>query len=175
MERTRRKLIAEDVAPFNSLHTRLDMILVSHGHYPTLGDIRPIPASLSHRVVNGLLRETVGFEGIAITDDLTMGAVTATGLTPKTFLRAINAGNDMVMFSQVTPLLDHAFDLIVGTARGDLNLRRRIDQSVERILHAKQNIQSTPIHNRPHVRTRLTRQIKKLKESIPTVEKVRVR
>ena len=175
MERTRRELIAEDVVPFNDLHTGLDMVLVSHGHYPALGDIRPAPASLSHRVVNGLLRETVGFEGIAVTDDLTMGAVTALGLTPKTFLEAIKAGNDMVMFSQVTPLLDQAFDLVVESARGDVNLRKRIDQSVERIIHAKQKIAFAPIRNRPHVKARLTRQIEKLKQSIPTVEKVHVR
>jgi len=175
VERTRRELVAEDVVPFNQLHSRCDMVLVSHGHYPALGDIRPLPASLSHRVVDGLLRQTVGYEGIAITDDLTMGAVTGLGLTPKTFLAAIRAGNDMVMFSQVTPLLVSAFDLLVETARGDAEFRKRIDQSVERILHSKQKIQFSPIRNRPHIKQRLTRQIERLKQSIPTVERVHVR
>jgi beta-N-acetylhexosaminidase len=173
--RTRRELIAEDVVPFNEVQSGLDMVLVSHGHYPALGDIRPVPASLSHRVVDGLLRETMGFEGISVTDDLTMGAVTASGLTPKTFLKAIQAGNDMVMFSQLTPLLDQAFELVVESARSDLDLRKRIDQSVERILHAKRKLEFAPIRNRPHAKARLTRQIEKLKQSIPTVEKVHVR
>jgi beta-N-acetylhexosaminidase len=175
IERSRRELIAEDVVPFNEVHSRLDMVMVSHGHYPSLGDIRPVPASLSHRVVDGLLRQTIGFRGVAVSDDLTMGAVTGLGLTPKTFLKAITAGNDMVMFSQATPLLDRAFELILETARGDAKLRKRIDQSVERILHAKQKIEFAPIRNRPHLKARLVRQIDKLKQSIPTVEKVHVR
>ena len=63
IDRSRRELIAQDVVPFNELRTRLDMVLISHGHYPALGDIRPLPASLSHRVIQGLLREAVGIRG----------------------------------------------------------------------------------------------------------------
>ena len=175
IERSRREILAEDVVPFNDLSERLDLIMVSHGHYPSLGDIRPLPASLSHRVVDGLLRETVGFEGVVMTDDLTMGAVTSIGLTPKTFLKAVQAGNDMVMFSQTTPLLEEAFDLIVATARSDVKLRKRIDRSIERILHLKGKIEFAPLRNRPHARPRLIRQIERLKQSIPIVERVHVR
>ena len=174
VERTRREILAEDMVPFNEMSDRLDMIMVSHGHYPALGDIRPLPASLSHRVVDGLLRETIGFEGVVITDDLTMGAVTSVGLTPGTFLKAIEAGNDMVLFSQTTPLLEQAFDLIVETARSDFKLRKRIDRSLERILHLKQKIQFAPLRNRPHAKARLTRQIERLKQSIPAIERVHV-
>ena len=175
IERSRREILAEDVVPFNDLSERLDLIMVSHGHYPSLGDIRPLPASLSHRVVDGLLRETVGFEGVVMTDDLTMGAVTSIGLTPKTFLKAVRAGNDMVMFSQTTPLLEEAFDHIVATARSDAKLRKRIDRSIERILHLKGKIEFAPLRNRPHARPRLIRQIARLKQSISIVERVHVK
>ena len=175
IERSRRELLAEDVVPFNDLSDRLDLIMVSHGHYPALGDIRPVPASLSHRIVGGLLRETMKFEGVVMTDDLTMGAVTSVGLTPKTFLKAVEAGNDMVLFSQTTPLLEEAFDLILATAKSDIKLRKRIDQSIERVAHLKSKIEFAPLRNRPHAKARLTRQIEKLKQSIPTVEKVQVR
>ena len=175
IERSRRELLAEDVVPFSDLSDRLDLIMVSHGHYPALGDIRPVPASLSHRIVGGLLRETMEFEGVVMTDDLTMGAVTSVGLTPKTFLKAIEAGNDMVLFSQTTPLLEEAFDLILATAKSDIKLRKRIDQSIERVAHLKSKIEFAPLRNRPHAKPRLTRQIEKLKQSIPTVEKVQVR
>ncbi len=175
VERTRREIVTEDIVPFDAIGDSVDMMMVSHGHYPALGDIRPLPATLSHRVIEGLLRETVGFEGLVITDDLTMGALTSIGLKPATFLRAINAGNDMVLFSQTTPLLEQAFNFIVEEARSDRKLRSRIDQSVERILHRKQRIEFAPVRNRPHLRARLTRQIEKLRQSIPAVEKVRVR
>ena len=175
IERSRRKLLVEDVVPFEALSEDINMIIVSHGHYPSLGDIRPLPASLSPRVIGGLLRKTVGFEGIVITDDLTMGAVTSLGLTPKLFLRALEAGNDMFLFSQTTPLLEEAFSFIVATARNDRNLRLRIDTSIERILEHKREIEFAPVRYRPHMKSRLTRQIDKLNQSISSVEKVRVR
>jgi beta-N-acetylhexosaminidase len=175
IERSRREIIAEDLVPFNDVAHTLDVVLVSHGHYPALGDIRPLPASLSHRVVDGLLRQTVGFEAVAMTDDFTMGAITSFGLIPQTFLRAIEAGNDMVLFSQVTPLVEQAYSLILETARADRKLRSRIDASVERILSAKQKIQPPALRSRPHVKARLTRQIDRLKQSIPSVERVHVR
>ena len=175
VERSRRELLAEDVVPFDALSDDVDMIMVSHGHYPSIGDIRPLPASLSLRVVDGLLRKTVGFEGIVVTDDLTMGAVTSLGLTPKIFLRALEAGNDMFLFSQTTPLLEEAFSFIVEAARADKKLRLRVDASVERIFERKQKIEFVPVRHRPHMKSRLTRQIDKLKQTIPAVEKVRVR
>ena len=171
VERTRREILVEDVVPFDSLAGELDLIMVSNGHYPGLGDIRPVPASLSKRVVDGLLRKTVGFEGVILTGDLTMGAVTSTGLTPATFLRALDAGNDMFLFSQTTPLLKDAFDHLVSTARSEAKVRQRVDASVERILDRKQRIEFAPLRYRPHMKARLSRQIAKLRDSIATVEK----
>jgi hypothetical protein len=81
----------------------------------------------------------------------------------------------MVMFSQTTPLVEDAYTLLVETARSDGAFRKRVDQSVERILEAKKKIEFAPIRNRANVRARLTRQIDRLKQSNPTVEKVHVR
>ena len=172
--RSRRALLTGDVVPFNELAGQLDMIRISHGHYPSLGDIRPQPASLSHRVVTDLLRNVVGFEGVAITDDLTMGAVTSRGLTPRTFLDAVHAGNDMLLFSQTTPLVEEAFTLILRTAASDGELRKRIDRSVERILHLKAKLEFSPPGNRAQRRQRLVRQIGRLRRSVPDVERIRV-
>jgi beta-N-acetylhexosaminidase len=173
--RTRRQILSEDVVPFAELAGQLDMIMISNAHYPSLGDIRPLPASLSRRVIRRVLRETVGFQGITLTSDLTMGAITATGLTPDTFLDAIRAGNDMVLFSQTTPLVQEAFDRIVHAARTDRALLVRIDESVERVLAVKRKLEFAPLRNRARVKSRLVRQIERLKSSIPDVERVRVR
>jgi beta-N-acetylhexosaminidase len=174
VERSRRELLVEDVVPFDSLAAEVDLIMMSNGHYPGLGDLRPVPASLSKRVVDGLLRKTIGFEGVILTGDLTMGAVTSTGLTPATFLRAVEAGNDMCLFSQTTPLLRDAFDHIVSTARSDARIRARVDESVERILRRKKRIEVSTLRYRPHMKARLGRQIAKLRDSIPTVEKIHI-
>jgi beta-N-acetylhexosaminidase len=165
VERPRRRLLAEDIAPFADLHREVDMIMMAHGHYPAFGDIRPAPASLSSRVV-GVLRRTVGFEGIIITDDLTMGAVTSLGLKPETFVRAVEAGNDMIHFSQSTPLAEAGFRAVLARAQGDAEFRHQVDRSVERILDVKRRLPPVPTRPRPSTRNRLLRQIGRLGESV---------
>ena len=173
IDRPKRQLLQEDVVPFMDLLDQVPMIMVSHGHYPGLGDEKPTPASLSSRVVEGLLRKKLGFEGVIITDDLTMGAITSVGLTPDLFLRAFEAGNDLLLFSQTTPIVEKAFKTIVHAARGSAALRKRVDESVERIAKLKSRLQFLPVRNRIHARARLIRQIDKLRASM-TVEKVAV-
>lgn len=174
VRRSRREVLEEDVAPFGDLAGELDMIRVSHGHYPALGDIRPLPASLSARIVGGILRDRVGFGGVVMTDDLTLGAITSRGLKPDVFLDAVRAGNDLLFFSQATPLVEEAFELIVRSAAGDTGMRRRIEISSARILRLKQKLDPAPSPGRAHARSRLIRRIERLRSSIAPVERIRV-
>src|SRR5205807_8571883 len=154
------------------LFDQVGMIMVSHAHYPALGDEKPVPASLSMRVVQGFLRKKLGYKGLTITDDLTMGAVTALGLTPELFLRAFEAGNDLLLFSQTTPLVEQAFKTILRAARGSSAFRRRVDESVERILALKGRMEFLPLRYRTHLKARITRQIDKLRKSLEPVRTV---
>ncbi|MFM7390669.1 MAG: glycoside hydrolase family 3 N-terminal domain-containing protein [Vampirovibrionales bacterium] len=68
----------QEASTFEALlsHTSQPWVMVSHGYYPVLqGDI-PKPASLSPCIIQQYLREKLGFEGVVITDDLDMGALT---------------------------------------------------------------------------------------------------
>jgi len=163
--RTKRQLQQEEILPFMKLAGRADMMMIAHAHYQGLGDDKPIPASLSARVVDGFLRKKLGYPGLTITDDLTMGAVTSVGLTPDLFLRAFEAGNDLLLFSQTTPLVERAFATMVAAARKSAVLRRRVDESIERIISLKTRIEFVPMRYRAHVKARITRQIEKLRRS----------
>ena len=166
IERTKRQLQLDDVMPFQNLIGDLGMIMVAHAHYPGLGDERPVPASLSPRVIDGLLRRRLGFRGVVITDDLTMGAISSIGLTPEVFLRAFEAGNDMLLFSQTTPLVEEAFKTIVRAVRSSETLRTRLDVSVDRILLLKTRLHYTPPRYRAHIKARIGRQIDRLRKSL---------
>jgi beta-N-acetylhexosaminidase len=166
IDKSKRHLQQEDVVPFLNLLDEVGMVMVSHVYYPAMGDDRPTPASLSSRVVESYLRKKLGFSGVIITDDLTMGAISSFGLTPEIFLRAFEAGNDMLLFSQTTPLVEEAFKLIVRTVRQSDALRKRLEQSVSRILLLKTKIQYLPLRYRAHVRARINRQIEKLRQEI---------
>jgi beta-N-acetylhexosaminidase len=170
IDKPRKTILLDDALPFLNLIDDVPMMMVGHAYYPSLGsgltDERPLPASLSPRVVGGLLRRKFGFEGVILTDDLTMGAVHTVGLTSDIFLQAFEAGNDMMMFSQSTPLVEHGFHTMVRAARRSEALRARVDASVERILTIKQNISTAPVRYRAQTRTRILRQIEKFAMSL---------
>jgi beta-N-acetylhexosaminidase len=168
IDRSRRQMLHEDVPPFAGLCNQVGMVMMSHAWYPGLGDENPVPASLSPRIVQGLLRKKIGFRGVTITDDLTMGAISSIGLTPELFLRAFEAGNDMLLFSQTTPLVERAFRNIVKAARTSPVLRQRIDQSVERIILLKSRAEFAPLRYRTHLRARIVRQIERLRVAATT-------
>ena len=167
----KRQLFQEDILPFLDLIDDVPMMMIGHAYYPALMDERPMPASLSPRIVDGLLRKKLGFQGVIITDDLTMGAVNSMGLTPDLFLRAFEAGNDMLLFSQSTPLVEQAFRTITRACRKSAALRARLDQSVERILAIKRRIPAASPRYRSELRTRVLRQIDRLNKNIATHER----
>ena len=96
IDRTREELYAEELAVFRDFTTRVDSMMICHGWYPTF-EPRKTPASLSHRIVTGLLRDEFGFDGLIMTDDLDMGAILNEYDLDETIQLAIAAGNDLAM------------------------------------------------------------------------------
>jgi len=74
----------------------VDSMMVGHAQYPHL-EPDGLPASLSPRIVTGLLREALGFRGLVMTDDLDMGAILNHYSLQDTIRLAICAGNDLAM------------------------------------------------------------------------------
>jgi beta-N-acetylhexosaminidase len=171
IDKPKKLLLMEDIAPFTHLLDVLPMIMVGHAYYPALVESRPMPASLSPRIVDRLLRKKLGYQGLIVTDDMTMGAVTSLGLTPDRFLEAVEAGNDMILFSQTTPLVEQAFETIVRAARQSTALRNRITASSQRILALKRRIQPA-VRNRANVRTRILRHIDRLSRNVEVAGRV---
>jgi len=74
----------------------VDTVMTSHPVYPEL-DSNKVPATFSHRIVTGLLRDALGFKGVILSDDLEMGALKNYGSIGECAVRAITAGHDMVL------------------------------------------------------------------------------
>jgi beta-N-acetylhexosaminidase len=133
------RLEAEDLVPFKAfVDARGPAIMVSHIVVTAVDDTAP--ASLSQPVVTGILRELYGFEGVVITDDLTMKAVTeyTRGQTAAAARQAILAGVDLLIIGH-----SDANDVVSEVCRG-LNtdngeaLRSRIIDANGAILDLKQ-------------------------------------
>ena len=74
----------------------IDTVMVAHVFNKNLD--AKYPATLSEKIVNGLLRQDFGFDGVVITDDLQMGAIQNKYGLKSTLKLAINAGNDILLF-----------------------------------------------------------------------------
>jgi beta-N-acetylhexosaminidase len=96
IERTRAELDEHELAVFRALVPRVDSMMICHGWYPSL-EIKKTAASLSPRIVTGLLCGELGFDGLVLTDDLDMGAILNEYGLEETIRRAIGAGNDLAM------------------------------------------------------------------------------
>lgn len=96
IERSRAELEAHELAVFRHFSSRLDSMMMGH---ITISGLEPggPPASLSPKMIGGLLRGELGFSGLVMTDDLDMGAILNHYGFEETMKRGIEAGNDLLM------------------------------------------------------------------------------
>lgn len=99
-----------------------------------------VPASLSTAVIEGLLRRDLKFDGLVAGDAFDMGALVAHYGVGEAAVRAIEAGTDLILKPVDT---DVALAAVKEAVRSGRISEARIDQSVERILRAKQRVRNT--------------------------------
>lgn len=105
----REALEREELLPYRTLMPELDSVMVCHANYKAFDpDNERRPASLSHNVVQKLLRDQLGFDGLAMTDDLDMGAILNEVTFEQAVQEAIKAGNDMVMICHRLEMVEQA-------------------------------------------------------------------
>lgn len=114
---------------------KLDAVMVAHVAAPEVGVDGP--ASLSHTAVTDWLRGELGHEGLIITDSLSMGAIMSAYTPGEAALQALNAGVDILLMPGD---LREAFDAVVDAVKSGNISEDRIDESVKRILTAKQKL-----------------------------------
>lgn len=131
-------LSALELIPFKrAIKAGVKCIMVSHAYLPALMGDEPRPASLSPDIVQNLLRGKLGFDGLIITDNLTMGAVSKRMGPLRACLKAIRAGCDLLLTRQ-DHLKPTQFQDLVRAVERDKDLVRRVEESSRRILEAKE-------------------------------------
>ncbi len=99
VERTKEELFACELVPFRAVVEQgVEAIMVGHLVYPALD--RDRPASLSPKIMRELLRDEMGYQGLIVTDDLEMGAVTTLLSPQEAAASALAAGADRVLMCQ---------------------------------------------------------------------------
>jgi beta-N-acetylhexosaminidase len=91
------RLVEHDLVPYQRLANQAGAVMIGHGTYPQI-DEPDLPATLSWRMTTELLRSFLGFDGVAISDDMEMHAVSDLGSYEEITERALMAGNDVILF-----------------------------------------------------------------------------
>lgn len=123
----------------------VDMVMVGHLYHADYSDAgAQTPSSLSPQWIDGVLRKDLGFDGVVISDDLEMGAIRDHFTTEQTVTQAVEAGMDVLLFSNTAKyhasLGQEILDILVAKAQADPAFAARIEQSYERIVALKARI-----------------------------------
>ena len=117
------------------IQNRLTGVLAAHVHVPDLDDTPDLAASLSHRVITDILRDSLHFNGLIYTDALNMKGVSGYFKSGELEVRALEAGADVLLMSPDIPKAVVAIQTAIDQGRID---RKRIEMSCRRILAAKE-------------------------------------
>ncbi len=115
-----------------------NMVMVSHVFNSRLDP--KYPATLSHKIINDLLRTEIGWQGVVVTDDMHMKAITDHYSDSKAMTLTINAGTDMIILSSNLPtkhnehVTDSIINIIVEQVKSGAISEQRINEAYGRIV-----------------------------------------
>ncbi|WP_236848186.1 glycoside hydrolase family 3 protein [Chlorobaculum limnaeum] len=134
LEGDRRRLERYELQPFRAAISQgVLSVMVGHLAVPKLTGTME-PASLSRTIVTSLLRDELGFRGLVVTDALNMKALHNGQTDGDIAIRAVHAGNDILLYPEEPEVIFEA--VCAAVERGDI-LESRLDHSVRRILQMK--------------------------------------
>ncbi len=130
-----------DLAPYEKMISSesAKMVMVAHAAFPSLElqetdqNGRLLPSSLSFHIVTQLLREKMGFDGVAITDDLEMGAIIKNYGIGAACVMAINAGNDMLAICANEDSVREGYDAVLRATQDGSITGARVEEATSRI------------------------------------------
>lgn len=131
----RKRLDSIELYPFKVLMNEgLGSIMLAHLYVPAFDNTPNLATSLSKKVGIDLLRDSLGFRGLVFSDALNMKGVSAYHEAGEIEVKAFEAGNDFLLFSENVPIAFAAIKKAI--ASGEISMER-LDESVLRILKAK--------------------------------------
>jgi beta-N-acetylhexosaminidase len=132
----RKDMDGADIPPFReAVDAGVSGIMSSHALYPSLDPEKP--ATLSFRILSGLLRQELGFDGLIITDDLEMGAIASGSGVVDGAMEAFQAGADILLICAKQELVRKSMErLRTMLITGEIALER-FRESLDRVAKAK--------------------------------------
>ena len=134
---TRERIESVELVPFRAaIMHGVDAIMTAHMAVPAI-EPDPIPATLSRKVLTGLLRDELAFKGLVVTDAMEMQAIAALYSQGEAAVRAIEAGADVLLMPSDP---EACIDAILKAVRSGRISRQRINSSAARVIAAKHRV-----------------------------------
>ncbi|GGL73629.1 hypothetical protein GCM10010840_09620 [Deinococcus aerolatus] len=130
VDKTRAELEATEFVPFRDLLSQTPAVMTAHIVYPALDGVHP--ATLSRRILTGLLRQEWGYGGVTVTDSMGMRAIDDNYGRGEAGVLALEAGADLVMALGRREAQEATLGAIGAALEGRLN-RQETQASLERL------------------------------------------
>lgn len=137
------RLEAVELVPFRAAAGEVGSVMTAHIVFRALDPERP--ATLSKKVVTGILRESLGYDGLIVSDDLEMKAIADHWPTGVAAVEAIRAGCDVLLICATVSLLDTARDALVAEAERDEGFAARLNEAAERVRAVRAKLSCAPV------------------------------
>jgi len=126
-----------DAPPFEAaIAADVDTVMTAHLQFPAL-DESLRPATLSEPILTGLLRDELGYDGVVVTDSLSMEGVRTEYGDDRVPVMALLAGADMLL---MPPDIDLAYNAVLEAVDTGEVSRKRLNESVTRLLRLKYSL-----------------------------------
>lgn len=137
LDEPKQRIESLELVPFRAaIQHNVDSIMTAHMTVPAF-EPEPIPATVSERVLTGLLRDELAFKGLVVTDALEMQGIASLYTQGEAAVRAIEAGADVLLMPTDPEVCIRS---IMSAVRGGRISRQRIDSSAAKLLAAKQRV-----------------------------------
>lgn len=131
-----------EFAPFKeAIKEGIPAIMVTHILLDSVDSV--YPSSMSDKVVNGILRNDLGFKGVCFSDDMTMGAITENFTIEKASVMSINAGVDCLLICHEYSNTINVIAAVKAAVSDGTITKDRLNEAVTRILQLKHDYSVT--------------------------------
>jgi beta-N-acetylhexosaminidase len=139
LHHTRKRLEACEWKPFRAaIEDGLPAIMTAHMMVPNLD--KENPASISHYITTRVLRQELGFNGVVITDDLTMGGISRRMSVGEAAVRAVKAGADIIIISKDMAKQREAIKAVKEAVNSGYIPEEQLTSALTRISNLKNNL-----------------------------------
>jgi beta-N-acetylhexosaminidase len=136
IEKSLKKLWAEDLLPYRTLRAQIPLVMISHAAYPPVTHNRT-PASLSKVWITDILRKRIGYRSLIVSDDLEMGGVLSAAPIRQAAVEFVRAGGDLCLICHREDYVAQAYEELVKTTERDSKFAKRAAESVRHVLAFK--------------------------------------